>query len=267
MFNKTLFITTLKANWTILLYIILICMIYIVTSVTMFNPDTPEFTETMLQLLPKNMLEAFGFTNMGTNLTSYLAGYLYGFILLVFPFIYTAIIANRLIAKHVDSGSMACLLSTPNTRVRIASTQAIYLFTSTIALYAVIYSAALILSVSIWPGLLDMGLYAVLNLVTLSTALVSASLGFLSSCVFSDTRRSTAFGAGVPLVMIVLKMVSGISDKIEWLKYFTVYSLIDVNRILEGGTYSLFATIILLSVSIVLFASGIIVFNKKSLII
>ena len=62
------------------------------------------------------IMSAFGMANTGSTLTEFLSNYLYGFLLLVFPMILEIILANKLVVKYVDIGSMAYLLSTPNSR-------------------------------------------------------------------------------------------------------------------------------------------------------
>lgn len=262
-----LFRATLKSNWVIALGITLFIMIYVVTSISMFNPESAEFIESMLKVMPESFLKVFGFQNLGTDLTQYLSNYLYGFILLVFPFIYTSVVANRLMSKHMDHGSMAYILATPNNRNKVALTQAVYHIVSTAVIFFIITGAAILLSISMWPGLLKPGIFIVLNLVALSATFVSGGIAFLASCVFSDTRFSLAFGVGIPLFFVVCRMLHGLSDKVDWLKYLSVYTVIDIERILAGGPYALFASLTLLAVSAVLYAAGIAIFNKKSLVI
>lgn len=265
--SSPLFKATLKANWIIALAITLFILIYISTSISMFNPDNADFIESMLKVMPEGLMKALGFANLGTDLTHYLANYLYGFIFLVFPFIYTSIVANRIMAKHVDSGSMAYLLATPNTRVKVAFTQAVYLVSSTSAIFAVLTGIGILMSVGMWPGLLKIELFIVLNLVTLAATLVVSGVSFFFSCLFSESRLSLAFGVGIPLLFVVCRMVYSLSEKIDWLKYLSVYTIVNIEKILDGGTYALFAILILLGVTAVLYATAIIIFNKKSLVI
>ena len=262
-----LFRATLKSNWPIALGITLFILIYVLTSISMFNPESAEFIESMLKVMPEGMLKVFGFENLGTDLTQYISNYLYGFIALIFPFIYTSVTANRMIAKHVDSGAMSYVLATPNSRNKVALTQAVYLIISTAVVFAVLLGVAIMMSASMWPGMLKIGIFTVLNIVTLSATLVCAGISFLASCIFSDSRFSLAFGVGIPLFFVVARMLHGLSEKVDWLKYLSVYTAVDIERILAGGSYALFATMALLGVSAVFFAAGIAIFNKKSLII
>lgn len=265
--NKSLFLSNIKGNWGILAFVVGMLLIYISTSVTMYDPDSIEKMESMFELLPEGMLKAFGFDNLGTDMTGYLAHYLYGFIVIVFSIIYIILASNRLVAKHVDSGSMAYLLTTPNTRVRIAGTQAIYLLTSLLTLFIVDFGILLLLSQSMFPGLLDVGRFLALNLVTYLVLAVVCGIAFFFSCLFSDTTKSLAFGGGIPVAFVVIKMVSEISTDLGWMRNFTLFSILDLDRILESTSYVVTCSLILVGVGAALFGSAIWIFNRKSLAI
>ena len=263
--NKTLFKATLKANWVIGLFIILMLLIYMIVSITMFDPDNAETIEGMLKMMPEGMIKAFGFNNLGTDLTGYLANYHYGFIFLLFPMLYSAIVANRLIAKHVDNNSMSYLLTTPNTRIKIATTQAIYLVSSIAVIFIVVIGISIALSESMFSGLLNINKFLALNLVTYLTTIVVSGIGFFFSCFFNETRNSLAFGAGVPLIFIVIRMLTAISEKMAWLKYFSIYSFINIEEILRSNAYVIRSSSILLVIGVALYTTAIIIFNRRSL--
>ena len=265
--NKALFIANIKANWGAWLFVALILMIYISTSVTMYDPASIEKMEDMFKLLPEGMLKAFGFDNLGTNLTGYLGHYLYGFIILVFPLIYVVLASNKLVAKHVDSGSMAYLLATPNSRVKIAANQAAFLLISLATLFVVDIGILIALSVSMFPGLLDVSGFLALNLVTFLAMAVACGVSFFFSCLFSDARYSIAFGGGIPILFLVTKMVSEIGPDLDWMKYLSIYKFINIDKILVDGTYVLVSSLILVAITAVLFLAAIQVFDRKSLAI
>lgn len=178
--NKTLFVTNIKSNWGIFTFVAGMLLIYVTTSVTMFDPESTEALLAMFDMLPEGMMKAFGFDGLGTDLTSYLGGYLYGFIFLVFPLIYTILLANRLVAKHVESGSMAYLLTTPNSRVQIILTQAIYLVISTFILILFEVIVLVFVSEAMFPGSLEIGKFLSLNLLTYLVLVVVGGVSFYS---------------------------------------------------------------------------------------
>ena len=263
--NKTLFKANIKSNWGIFVFVAGMLLIYVTTSIGMFDPEGAEAMKAMMQALPEGMIKAFGFDELGTDLTSYLGGYLYGFIFLVFPLIYTSFLANKLVAKHVDSGSMAYLLSTPNSRVEIILTQALYLIFSLFIMFVIELTILISMAEVLFPGHLEIGKFLSLNLLTFMVLVVVGAISFLFSCIFNETKNSITFGAGIPIIFFVLKMVSEISEKVEFLKYFSIYSLVNPDKIMNNGSYTTTVCLILFAVVVILYGSAIYIFDKKSL--
>ncbi len=263
--NHTLLKATARANWVILLMITLVILMYVSISITMFDPDNIEKMNAMLDMVPEGMLKAMGFENLGTDLTEYLSNYLYGFIFIMFPMIYCIIVSNKLIAKHVDSGSMAYLLTTPNSRVKIAVTQAVFLVCSLALIFIVNIVMGILISEAMFKGLLDINKFLSLNWITYLVLTVVAGIGFLFSCIFNDTKNSLALGAGIPIGFFVIKMISEISEDLEWLRYLSVYSFIHIEEILNNRQYVINSSSILIILIIVLYITAIIIFNRRSL--
>lgn len=263
--NKTLFKATFKANWGIGLFFTLFILMYVSISITMFDPNSADTIEGMLKMVPEGMLKAFGFDKLGTDLTGYLSNYLYGFIFLVFPMIYTVIVAYKLIAKHVDNGSMAYLLASPNTRIKIATTQAIYLVSSIAVVFIINVGIGIIISESMFSGQLDIGKFLALNLVTYLATVVVSGFAFFFSCLFNEAKNALAFSGGISFLFIAVRMLTGISEDIAWLKYFSIYSFVNIEEILSNSTYVIVSSLILLGISGVLYLAAIRVFDRRSL--
>lgn len=186
--NKVLYKADLKNNWPILAFITGMLLMYTTIAVGMFDPTSAEALESMMKMLPEGMIKAFGFEGIGTELTGYLSSYLFGFIYLMFPVIYIVAVSNNLVAKHVDSGSMAYLLTTPHTRVKLILTQGIFLISTLCLMMLINLLTALIMSVAMFPGQLELFNYGMLNLITFGCLYVISSLSFLFSCLFNDTK-------------------------------------------------------------------------------
>jgi len=263
--NKTLLKATLKANWSIGLFITLILMMYLTISITMFDPESAEAIEGMMNVLPKGMAKTFGFDQLGTELTSYLGNYLYGFIFIMFPMIYTVIVAYKLIAKLIDHGSMVYLLTTPHTRVKIAITQALYLIISIAIILGFNVFVGVILSEMMFNGMLNIGRFLALNWITFLVITTMGGIGFFFSCYFEEVKTTLAFSVAVPVLFLVFKMVSGISERTEWIRFLSLYSFIDVSRILSSTSYVIVSSVILLILASLFYIAAIIVFNRRSL--
>lgn len=265
--SGALFKESLRANWLIALLFVLIMMVYVTTAVSMFDPMTADALTAMLDMLPEGLIQAMGFADLSNELTQYLAGYLYGFIMIVFPMIYCILLGNRLIAKHVDTGSMAYILTTPTTRAQVAITQAVYMIISLLVVLAVPVAVTIIAGAAMFPGQLRVGAFLSLNVVTYLTMASVGGITFLGSSMFSESRYSLAFGAGISVVFFMLRMISQASDTFEWMKYGTVFSFIDATRIFEDSSYVLLVAAVLAGGSAMLYAAGVIIFTKRSLAI
>lgn len=262
---KHLMKVNIKSNLGIFIFVVFMLMLYTTISVSMFNPESASTTQAMLEMMPEGMVKAFGFDGLGTDMTSYLSNYLFGFIYLVFPMIFTVVVSNKLICKHVDSGSMTYLLSTPHSRRSIASTQAIYLVVASFLLIFINTSIAILMSEIMFPGKLEIMKYLAINLVTYLCIFVISGFGFFLSCLFNDTKNSLAIGTSIPIFFVVIKMVSNISDDLSFLRFFSLYSLVDIGRILSDNTYTLLVSIFLAVLGSIIYMASIHLFDKRSL--
>ena len=106
---------------------------------------------------------------------------------------------------------------------------------------------------------------AVAFLLTFLCFLAFGGICFLASCLFSDAKRSLGFGAGIPILMYVLKMLSNLGGNAENAKYFTFFTLFDPNGIVAGNSGAITGMIVLLIGAVILFTAGIAVFCRKDL--
>lgn len=263
--NKNLFKYTLKSNWVVGLIIFLVMLMYLSIMISMYDPDKMESLSSMMDMFPEGLISAMGFENFGNTLTTYLGNSYYNFIAIMFPMIYVIIVANRLIAKHVDSGSMAYLLSTPNSRKNIGITQAIYLILSIIGLFLLVTLSGITISQVMFPGELEIDKFLLINLVATLTIIAIGGISFLSSCVFNDTKNSVGIGAGIPIGFFVLNMLANAGDKFSWLENFTIFTFLNPEKIIESNSFIITSSISLIFIAIVCYGSGVIIFNRRNL--
>lgn len=263
--NKTLFKATFKSNWGVGLIIIAVMFMYFSIMVSMFDPDGIEGLVAMMESLPKEMVAAMGFDNLGTTLTTYLGSAYYNFIAIMFPMIFIIIVGNRLIAKHVDSGSMAYLLSTPNSRLKIVRTQALFFIASITTIFGFLIVAGIGISQAMFPGDLDIGGFILLNIVTLFLFYAISGISFFFSCIFDDTKHSLSFGAGIPVAFFVINLLANAGEQMSFLRYFTIFTLLNPGQILEGSSFTVVALLSLLAIAIATYLSGIVMFNRRNL--
>ncbi len=263
--NIALFKATLKSNWAIIVIFFAILFMYMTIMVSMFDPDNIDLMRQLTEAMPEGIMDAFGYGGTATSLITFIALYYYGFIALMFPLIYCIIMANRLVAAHVDRGSMSYLLATPNTRVKIISTQAFFMAVSITVLLIFNTLVGLATSEAMFPGHMDITAFLSLNLVTIMLTLAISSICFFFSCCCNEAKYALAFGGGIPILFFVINMLRNVGDSYGWLKYLTIYSLFNPHEIVTGEQSIVTLCLVFAGIALALYGAGIFIFSRRNL--
>jgi len=262
--SLTLFRLTVKQNWILLLIFFGVLTMYMTTMLSMFDPADMEGLLQMIEAFPEGLRTAFGFDALATDLTGYLASWLYGMLMIGFPMVYSIILGNGLVAKMVDNGSFAYLLSTPNSRTKIIVTKGVYALASMLVLFAVLFTVGILSAEALFPGLLDVGAFFRLNVTTMLVNMVVLMIAFFFSCVFNETKFSLAFGAGIPITFLLMKMLGGSSPNLKILSDISIFGFYDPMKLVAGEP-ALAINMIYAGIIVVLLASGTVIFSRKRL--
>jgi ABC-2 type transport system permease protein len=263
--NMTLLKHNFKSNWVLLLVFFLIMTMYQTIIIGMYDPSSMAAIEDMLRTLPEALIKAMNFESLGAGLTPFVAGYFYGFLVLMFPMIYCILLANRLVARHVDQGSMAYLLSTPNSRKRVLVTQGVYILLSIALLMVLMTMVGIVFSGAMFPGELDIVAFLKINLATLFMIWAISSICFFFSCLFNDTKYALSFGGGIPVLFFLIHMLSQMGGNAEKLKYGTIFALYDAGKLAIGTSSLLLPVLAYGMMTLVLYGAGIVIFDRKDL--
>lgn len=264
MFNVTLYKRGMQGSWKMLLIFAAVLTMYFTIIISMFDPALGSALNEFAKAMPE-LMAIVGMNPSSTTMIGFLSAYLYGFLMLIVPMIFSILCANRLIARQVDSGSMTYLLAAPVKRRSVAFTQMKVIASGIFAL--IFYATVLgIITCEIsFPGELDIGKFILINLGALCLHLLIGGICFLCSCIFNDTKNSIGFGAGIPALAFVIQMMANAGAKLENAKYATFFTLFNPDGIAAGQTGAIFGMVALFAGALVLFASAIIIFEKKDL--
>ena len=260
----TLFKHTLKRNWILLLIFFGVLTMYMTTMLSMYNPDDMAGLIAMIESFPEGLRTAFGFDALATDLTGYLASWLYGMLMIGFPMVYSIILGNRLVAAMVDNRSFAYLLSTPTSRIKIIITQGAYALTSILVLFIVLFGVGVFAAEAMFPGKLNVMAFLRLNITTMLVNMVVMMIAFFSSCLFNETKLSLGFGSGIPIMFLLMNMLGDSAPGLEILANISIFGFYDPLKLVAGeavwGVNLLYVGLI-----VVLFTAATIIFNKKRL--
>lgn len=265
MISKTLLKQSIKSNYKIILIFIAVLTLYFSIIANMYDPNDLGILDQLASLkLSPELLSAMGFTLTDTSLLGFLSSYFYGLLMVAFPIICYSILANKLVAAQVDKGSMAYLLSTPNTRDKVVATQAVFLLGTITAMVAFVTILGIVFCQIQFPGLLDIGGFIMVNLGVLSLHFALSGICFFASCLFNESKNSILLGAGLPIAFLLIQMISNSGESLNWLKYFTLNTMFNPLDIMHGnGAVS--SMFILLGTAALLYGTASIFFNKKDL--
>lgn len=256
----------LNVKKNIILFIIFFSVLtmYLGVMISMFNPDNLLQMNELLSMMPDSITQAFGMSGLYTDLTGYLASYLYGLLMFGFPLVYCIILGNRLVSKMVDNGSFAYLLSTPNSRTKIIGTQLLYGLCSILLLFAIVTKTGILIAHLMFPNELLIKEFILLNAYTMLVNMGVFSIVFFFSCLFNDSSKALSYGAGIPVLFLLMNMLGGTNESIGWLKDFSLYGLYNPLD-LASGSVPIFPLVLLLSIIIILSICSILVFKHKRL--
>lgn len=264
MINCTLYLREMKKSLKMLLIFAAILTMYVSIIIGMYDPKMTETLDSFYEIMPE-IMAAVGMKPGDMSLLGFMVSYLYGFILLIFPMVFSILRGNGLIAKYTDSGAMAVLMAAPVKRRKIVMTQLCVLLSGVLLLWGYVTGLELVYAGVKFPGELVAADLMKLNQGLLFLQLFIAGICFLSSCLFSETKYSIAFGAGIPALMYILQMLANVGEKAEKIKYLTFFTLFDANGIVAGDAGAFTGAVILLVGAVAMFAAGVEIFSRKDL--
>jgi len=264
MINIALLKREIKGSSILWLIFAGILLMYISIIVTMFDPALGEVLKQFSVAMPQ-MMAMFGMSVVGATLIEFMANYLYGFLMLIFPMVFVVILANKLVAKHVDSGSMAYLLASPNSRKKVIRTQITVLIGELVLLILFCTIVGIVASNSFFPGKLDVSAFIRLNIGVLGLHLAIAGFCFFASCISNDTKLSLGLGAGVPTFFYLILMLGNMGGKLEPLKNATIFSLFDSYQLMDNVAAGWWKVGVAAAIGILFFVIGSRIFQKRDL--
>ena len=260
MFNLVLLKKEFKSNFKILLIFALVLTMYGAIIVSMFDPKLVDSLNSMVESMPQ-MFALFGMNNFSSNLTDFLIDYLYSFLLIIFPLIFIVLLVNRLVIRYIDKGSIAYLFATPNSRIKIISTQILSAVLEIFILNLYITILLIITSEMMFKGELDI----IINIALYGLWLSFLGICFLSSVSFSSTSISLWAGAGLCILFMLFQMISRVGEKAEFFKYLSIITLFAPSKYSTDFNTFLISAICLFAVGIATNILAVIIFNKRDI--
>jgi len=262
--NATLYKQGMRSSLKMLVLFAAVLTMYFTVILTMYDPKLGSALEMIAKVMPQ-MMSMVGMTLDLKTLAGFMASYLYGFIMPVIPMVYIILTAHRLVAKQVDGGAMAYLLAAPVSRARILFTQLLVLLSGVALLVAYATILGIAVSAILYPGVLEVGRFLLLNLGALALQLFISGICFLASSAFNEAKHSVGFGAGIPALAYLIKMLANADPSLSAAKFFTFFSLFQPTGLLLGQSEALAGMAGLGGSALVLFGASMLLFTRKDI--
>lgn len=195
------------------------------------NPAVTQVAESM----PSTVKTVFGISENARidTFEAFISGQFFARIWVMLMALYGIQTANAVLAKMVDDGSLAFLLSTPVSRSEILATQTVVLMSTTAILVAAtilgLYFGTFCSRIKInyaryfRLGLLGVAFFSLIEIYSL-----------FFSAWFVEEERALAYASGLTLAFYGLDIVGGLSSKLSWLKNYSLFQWFQPQEVLEG---------------------------------
>jgi len=223
------------------------------------------FSETfgeMLNLFPKQLRIIAGF---GDDLST--AGFLNGeFMHLIGPIIvgaFSITLGSSLISSEEENKTIDQFLALSISRNR-------YFIEKYLSLVISIFILSLIFGITLQIGVLIFDINLNIKNIVFGTlglfifGYTTGSISYLAGSMFSKTSTSAMIGAGIAILGYILDSVYKTVDSLSFVKYLSLHYYYNDNGVIVNGL-DFFHFIILISIIIISFITGIIIFNKRDI--
>lgn len=215
--------------------------------------------------LPNSVKRVFGVTSESEldRFESYVSSQCFGRVWLLVMGIYTISTADALIAKLVDQGAMAYLLSSPVGRLEVLSTQVAVLVSGLTSLMGLtvlgIWGEMAFFKISI-----DVWSYFRLGILGFALFLAVGAYSLFFSVLFDEEEYTILSASSLTFLCYALDVCSDLNDRFSWVKKLTIFGWVRPQEVLEGEVPTI-QTLGLFGLSTIFILLARYIFRKKDI--
>ena len=238
--------------------IVFIIYPFIITDSTMKSMDE------LMKVFPEEVLKTF---NMDMTSISTAYGWFksegFTFVLLIIG-IYASTLGGTILLREENDKTIEYLGTLPIKRNKIMTSKVItgllYVF-----LVVVILGIFNFIALSI-SGELDRTQFVLLSITPLFVGLPLFSINLFISTFLHKTKKSFGIGLGLVFIFYILNIMSELSEKVEILKYLSIYTLADIRNVISDVKINPIIVSISILITAIFIIGSYIRYNKKELV-
>ena len=262
-----IFFRELRANLKSLVVWSVVMMLLIMIAVAKFSAFAGDPSMlAMLDALPKGLVDAMSLRAF--NLTT-VSGF-YGLMFIYFGLmggIAAAMWGSDIISKEERDKTVEFSLVLPVSRSRVITAKLLAALVNCIVFVLVTWVVSVAAVQQYEP---DRTFYDFLLLemeAMLMIELIFLSIGLLLGCAMKYYKRSASTAVAILLVTYFLSIMSGMQEKLDFLKYFTPFKYYDAGELIRSGRVDGTYLLISVSITVVCVAAAYLIYNKRDLYI
>lgn len=247
-----------------LLVLIAIFLVVFLVYPSIVNSDNIKMLDEMMAVFPQEILKTF---NMDISSMESVFGWLksegFVFALLIIG-CYAGILGSNILLKEENDKTIEYLNSLPIKRNNIVCSK---------VLTGLIYIVLMVLILGIFnfiglalSGDFDKTQYILLSITPIFPSVVIFFLCMFLSTYAHKTKKMLGVSLGIVFISYVLHTLATIAEPVEFLKYFSVFTLADIRNVIIDISINPLMIIISIGLSVLLFTLTLIRYNKKELI-
>lgn len=238
----------------------------LMTSLFPMLDDNMEEIEGLIDVFPDALLRALGMESF-SSYGQFISAEYYGLFYLLILGVFSVMIAVQLLARLVDRGSMAYLLSTRVSRVQIAVTQVMVIISGLVIIHVLTFGGGFLAAEFLieTQSAIAFGEFFQINFTGLLLFFAVGGYSLLISSLFNDEKNAFAFAGGLTFVFYGMNMMGKIVTDIDWIRNFTPFSLYEPGKIASSDADVWTSSIILAAIGIVTCIAAVLIFRKRNL--
>ena len=243
--------------------IIMFLFVYLIYP-SIITDDTMKSMDELMKVFPPEVLKAFNM-DMASISTAYgwfkTEGFMY--ILLIIGF-YSSMLGGTILLKEENDKTIEYLNSLPIKRRRIVTNKVVvgitYIFAMVVFLGIFNYISLMI------SGDLEQKQFILLSITPLLIALPLFGLNLFISTFMHKTKMTVGISLGLVFIFYLLNVLSELSSKVEFLKYFSINTLADTRYVIAHVEIQPVMILISFAITIFTITCSYIRYQRKELI-
>lgn len=238
----------------------------LMTSVYPMLDNNMEEIEGLLEIFPDTLMRALGLESF-SSYGQFISAEYYGLFYLLILGVFSVMIAVHLIARLVDRGSMAYLLSTRVSRTQIAVTQVMVLISGLVIIHLLTFGAGFLAGELLigTENVIAFGGFFQINAVGFLLFFAIGGYSLLISSLLNDEKNAFALAGGLTFLFYGMDMMGKIVIDIDWIRNFTVFSLYEPGKISNHDADVWMSSITLAAIGIITYTAAVLIFRKRNL--